>query len=89
MSRRNAPAEKPAASEVKTKSERARNASAQERRRRLRKRSKKHQALPHAFIQRVEVGERAQRYDWNAQPEIWIYYRDIGLVDEMPKTMTA
>ena len=42
----------------------------------------------HTFIQRVEVGERAKRYDRNAPQEIRIYYRDIGLIDEMPETMT-
>ncbi|MBR5949107.1 MAG: DUF4368 domain-containing protein [Clostridia bacterium] len=41
----------------------------------------------HTFIQRVEVGERAKRYDRNAPQEIRIYYRDIGLIDEMPETM--
>lgn len=43
----------------------------------------------HTFIQRVEVGERAKRYDRNAPQEIRIYYRDIGLIDEMPETMKA
>ena len=43
----------------------------------------------HTFIQRVEVGERAKRYDRNAPQEIRIYYRDIGLIDEMPETMTS
>lgn len=43
----------------------------------------------HTFIQRAEVGERAKRYDRNAPQEIRIYYRDIGLIDEMPETMTA
>ena len=43
----------------------------------------------HTFIQRVEVGERAKRYDRNAPQEIRIYYRDIGLIDEMPETMTT
>lgn len=43
---------------------------------------------PDTFIQRVEVGERAKRYDRNAPQEIRIYYRDIGLIDEMPETMT-
>ncbi|MBR3077661.1 MAG: DUF4368 domain-containing protein [Oscillospiraceae bacterium] len=43
----------------------------------------------HTFIQRVEVGERAKRYDQIAPQEIRIYYRDIGLIDELPKTMMA
>ena len=43
----------------------------------------------HTFIQRVEVGERAKRYDRNAPQEIRIYSRDIGLIDELPKTMMA
>ena len=37
----------------------------------------------------MEVGERAKRYDRNAPQEIRIYYRDIGLIDEMPETVTA
>ena len=43
----------------------------------------------HTFIQRVEVGERAERYSRTAPQEIRIYYRDIGLVDELPQSMTA
>ena len=43
----------------------------------------------HTFIQRVEVGERAKCYDRNAPQEIRIYYRDIGLIDEMPETMST
>ena len=43
----------------------------------------------HTFIQRVEVGERTKRYDRNAPQEIRIYYRDIGLIDEMPETMAV
>lgn len=41
----------------------------------------------HTFIQRIEVGERARRYSRNAPQEIRIYYRDIGLIDELPETM--
>ena len=40
-----------------------------------------------AFIRRIEIGERAKRYDRNAPQEIRIYYRDIGLIDEVPETM--
>ena len=43
----------------------------------------------HTFIQRVEVGERAKRYDRNAPQEIRIYYHDIGLINEIPETMEA
>ncbi|MBQ7492502.1 MAG: DUF4368 domain-containing protein [Clostridia bacterium] len=43
----------------------------------------------HTFIQRVEVGKRAKRYDRNAPQEIRIYYRDIGLIDELPEMMAA
>ena len=38
----------------------------------------------HTFIQRVEVGEQAKRYDRNAPQEIRIYYRDIGLICASP-----
>ena len=41
----------------------------------------------HTFIQRVEVGERAERYSRTAPQEIRIYYRDIGIVDDIPETM--
>ncbi len=37
------------------------------------------------FIQRVEIGERAKKYSRNAMQEVRIYYRDIGLLDDMPK----
>ena len=43
----------------------------------------------HIFIQRIEVGERSKRYSRSAAQEIRIYYRDIGLIDEMPETITA
>ena len=43
----------------------------------------------HIFIQRIEIGERSKRYSRSAAQEIRIYYRDIGLIDEMPETMTA
>jgi len=41
----------------------------------------------HTFIQRVEVGERAERYSRTAPQEIRIYYSDIGIVDDIPETM--
>ena len=40
------------------------------------------------FIKRVEVGEREEKYSRTAPQEIRIYYRDIGLVDELPQTIT-
>ena len=43
----------------------------------------------HIFIQRIEVGERSKRYSRSADQEIRIYYRDIGLIDEMPETISA
>ena len=39
------------------------------------------------FIKRVEVGERAEKYSRTAPQEVRIYYRDIGLVDELPQRM--
>ena len=40
----------------------------------------------HIFIRRVEVGERAEKYSRTASQEIRIYYRDVGLVDELPQS---
>ena len=42
----------------------------------------------HTFIQHIEVGNRAKRYARNAPQEIRIYYRDIGLIDRVPETMS-
>lgn len=39
------------------------------------------------FIKRVEVGERAEKYSRTAPQEVRVYYRDIGLVDELPQSM--
>ena len=41
----------------------------------------------HIFIKRVEVGERTEKYSRTAPQEVRIYYRDIGLVDELPQSM--
>lgn len=41
----------------------------------------------HIFIKRVEVGERTEKYSRTAPQEIRIYYRDIGLVDELPQSI--
>lgn len=43
----------------------------------------------HTFIERIEVGERGERYSRTAPQEIRIVYRDIGLIDELPETMKA
>ena len=43
----------------------------------------------HTFIERIEVGEREERYSRTAPQEIRIAYRDIGLIDELPETMQA
>jgi len=37
----------------------------------------------HLFIERVEVGERTEKWSRTAMQEINIYYRDIGLLDNM------
>jgi DNA invertase Pin-like site-specific DNA recombinase len=37
----------------------------------------------HLFIERVEVGERSEKWSRTAMQEINIYYRDIGLLDNM------
>ncbi|MBO5128738.1 MAG: hypothetical protein J6B95_00115 [Oscillospiraceae bacterium] len=33
------------------------------------------------------MGERAEKYSRTAPQEVRIYYRDIGLVDELPQSM--
>ncbi len=37
-----------------------------------------------AFIERIEIGERAEKHRHYTSQEVRIYYRDIGLLDEMP-----
>ena len=39
--------------------------------------------LLHLFIERVEVGERGEKWSRTAMQEINIYYRDIGLLDKV------
>lgn len=43
----------------------------------------------HTFIQKVTIGERSQKHSRNATQEIKIYYRDVGLLDDMPEADTA
>ncbi len=33
------------------------------------------------FIVKIVVGEKSQKYSRTAEQDIWIYYRDIGLMD--------
>ena len=33
------------------------------------------------FIQKIVVGEKAEKYSRTAEQKIWIYYRDVGLMD--------
>lgn len=37
----------------------------------------------HLFIDRVEVGERSEKWSRTAMQEINIYYRNIGLLDDI------
>lgn len=39
----------------------------------------------HTFIQRVEVGERLEKYSRTAPQEIRIYYRDVRLIERLPE----
>ena len=39
------------------------------------------------FIKRVEVGECTEKYSRTAAQEVRIYSRDMGLVDELPRSM--
>lgn len=44
------------------------------------------------FIEKIVVGEKSQKYSRTAEQDIWIYYRDIGLMDtpvEQPKALEA
>ncbi len=36
--------------------------------------------LLNVFIEKIEVGERADLYSWTVEQEIIIHYRDIGVV---------
>ena len=40
------------------------------------------------FIQKVTIGERSKKHSRNAMQEIKIYYRDVGLLDDMPEVDT-
>lgn len=40
------------------------------------------------FIQKVTIGERSKKHSRNAMQEIKIYYRDVGLLDDMPEVAT-
>ena len=37
------------------------------------------------FIQKVTIGERSKKHSRNAVQEIRIFYRDVGLLDDMPE----
>ena len=39
------------------------------------------------FVKRIEVGERDKKYSRSAPQDIKIFYRDIGVVDELPEKM--
>ena len=39
------------------------------------------------FVKRIEVGERGKKYSRSAPQDIKIFYRDIGVVDELPEKM--
>ncbi len=39
----------------------------------------------HIFIEKIEVGERAEKYSRTAPQDIWIHYRDIGMLNDVKK----
>ncbi len=41
--------------------------------------------IPCTFLQRVAVKKHPKKYSRNAMREVSIYYRDIGLLDDMPE----
>lgn len=45
--------------------------------------------LLHLFIEKIVVGERAEKYSRTAPQEIRIYYRDVGLMDTQEETDLA
>ncbi|MEG2751561.1 MAG: DUF4368 domain-containing protein [Anaerorhabdus sp.] len=39
----------------------------------------------HMFIEKIEVGEKAEKYSRTAPQDIWIHYRDIGMLSDVKK----
>ncbi|WZL75060.1 DUF4368 domain-containing protein [Clostridiaceae bacterium 35-E11] len=39
----------------------------------------------HMFIEKIEVGERAEKYSRTAPQDVWIHYRDIGMLSDVKK----
>lgn len=37
------------------------------------------------FIEKIEVGEKAEKYSRTAPQDIWIHYRDIGMLSDVKK----
>lgn len=37
------------------------------------------------FIKMIEVGEKAEKYSCTAPQDIWIHYRDIGMLNDVKK----
>ncbi|WP_317853749.1 recombinase family protein [Chakrabartyella piscis] len=39
----------------------------------------------HLFVEKIVVGEKAEKYSRTAPQDIWIYYRDIGMLSDVKK----
>lgn len=39
----------------------------------------------HMFIEKIEIGEKAEKYSRTARQDIWIHYRDIGMLNDVKK----
>lgn len=39
----------------------------------------------HMFIEKIKVGEKAEKYSRTAPQDIWIHYRDIGMLNDVQK----
>ncbi len=39
----------------------------------------------HMFIEKIEVAEKAEKYSRTASQDIWIHYRDIGMLNDVKK----
>ena len=37
----------------------------------------------HLFIEKIVVGEKAEKYSRTAPQDIWIHYRDIGMLNDV------
>lgn len=39
----------------------------------------------HMFIEKIEMGEKAEKYSCTVPQDIWVHYRDIGMFNDVKK----